>query len=261
MTICIAAICKNDDEENIVFATDHMVSLRPLGQFEHSIEKYKVINENPDDPPSVALLAGQPLLFDSLTKVTSYSSYQQIKSQIIKNFKKKRQNLVQNQIFDIFGIDEEFFKQCLQSPHPSNAMNLMDLILDKVGNFSLNTLILLIGFEENLGRITEISEGGCLDYRDINFHAIGSGDIQAVNTLLFQKQSKTDNLKVTVYNVYKAKRNAEVAEGVGWDTDLLVLNKDGVNKLNKDQLKILSKIYKEESKIGKSHPDLDTLGI
>jgi len=254
MTICIAAICKNGEKENIVFATDHMISLRMLGQFEHSIEKYKVIR----DTSTVAMLAGHPLLFDSLIKVDDDSNFKQTKKTIVQNFKEKRESLIQSQIFDTFGIDQEFFKGFFNNPQPSHAISK---IIEKVSNFQLGTAILLIGFENGSAEISEITEGGCLDYRDINFHAIGTGHIQAVNTLLFQKQSKTDTLQTTIYNVYKAKRNAEVAEGVGKETDLLILNEEGVIKFDESQLNILSDIYEEELESGKTNPKLDDLGL
>ncbi|KAF5412187.1 MAG: hypothetical protein C5S47_02030 [Candidatus Methanogasteraceae archaeon] len=72
MTICIAAIAKENDSEYIVFSTDHMVTTY-MGQFEHSILKYVELNQN-----TVAMLAGQVLLFDDLIKLSgSNDSYQE----------------------------------------------------------------------------------------------------------------------------------------------------------------------------------------
>ena len=62
MTICIAAIGRDEiGNEFIVFATDHMISIDNLGQFEKTIEKHKKINDN-----TVAMLAGRPLFFNDL---------------------------------------------------------------------------------------------------------------------------------------------------------------------------------------------------
>lgn len=58
MTICIAAICKEQDEEFIVFSTDHMITTS-MGQFEHSFLKYKQLNKH-----TVAMLAGDPFIFE-----------------------------------------------------------------------------------------------------------------------------------------------------------------------------------------------------
>ena len=44
MTICIAAIGKDEKgNEFVVFATDHMVSIGTLGQFEKTIAKYVIL--------------------------------------------------------------------------------------------------------------------------------------------------------------------------------------------------------------------------
>ena len=45
MTICISAICKENEDEHIVFAVDHMITTYN-GEFEHAIKKYNIINKN-----------------------------------------------------------------------------------------------------------------------------------------------------------------------------------------------------------------------
>lgn len=95
----------------------------------------------------------------------------------------------------------------------------------------------------------------------MNFHAIGSGAVQAKNTLLFQKHSKTTPLLPAIYNVYKAKRNAEVSEGVGRETEMLVLNADGVQQLSDDDLTILNKIYVQELQYGKDNTELNKISV
>jgi|TARA_Y100000310_G_scaffold83483_1_gene80156 hypothetical protein len=95
----------------------------------------------------------------------------------------------------------------------------------------------------------------------MNFHAIGSGNLQAANTMLFQKHDKCEPLLGTIYNVYKAKRNAEVLEGVGKETELLILSLSGCNKLNEKDLNILETIYHEELNFGKNHQDLSKINL
>lgn len=253
MTICLAAIAKEEDREYVVFATDHMVTTQ-IGQFEHSIVKYKKLNEN-----TIAMLAGNPLIFDELVKLKDgSSSYETIKKEIFENFKNKRKEIIKNQIFDIFGIDEKFIIDSLSKPIPNP---IVDNIFEQIIEFKLETGILLIGFDNGNANITEINEEKMDDFREMNFHAIGSGNIQAANTLLFQKHDKRDPLLATLYNVYKAKRNAEVLQGVGKETELLVLNKDGCKKVDENSTKILEEIYKEELKFGKTHPKLSKINI
>jgi len=81
--------------------------------------------------------------------------------------------------------------------------------------------------------------------------------MQALNTLLFQRHSKNDSLVPTVYNVYKAKRNAEVAIGVGRETDLLVLTQTKLYKIDGNLMKILARVYDKELQFGKTNKNIN----
>ena len=59
-----------------------------------------------------------------------------------------------------------------------------------------------------------------------------------------------------MYNVYKAKKNSEVSQGVGKETDMLVLFQDGSTLINSDDLEKLNNLYEKELNYGKQHQDL-----
>lgn len=99
-----------------------------------------------------------------------------------------------------------------------------------------------MGFEDGKAKISEIVDTCIEDYGQINFNTIGSGSIQAQNTLLFQHHSRQDDLKTTLYNVYKAKKNAEVMQGVGKETDIGYLSQNGVKMLDGKSINILDEI-------------------
>lgn len=253
MTICIATIgtCSEfDNKEAIIFATDHMITLENIGQFEHSIEKYRKINET-----TIAMLSGQALLFkDILKEVDTKKSLEKIKDTIQKNMKNIRDKRLKNVIFDKFKIDFDYLKTLLPVPQHND---LICEILDIIKKFDLKTSIILLGFVNNKAQIIEINETQAINTRDINFDAIGSGGIQAINTLLFQRHSKSNSLETTIYNTYKAKRNAEVSVGVGKETDLLVLVSDGtLYRIGEKQINILKDIYTNEMKFGKENKQL-----
>ena len=94
MTICVAALSKEDEKEYIVFAADHMVTTEQ-GQFEHSITKHKQINDS-----TVAMLSGIPLFFDELIKLSNCNcSFDKIKAEIFQNFKDKKKDMIKNEVF------------------------------------------------------------------------------------------------------------------------------------------------------------------
>ncbi|MEA1864094.1 MAG: hypothetical protein U9N46_02675 [Euryarchaeota archaeon] len=62
-------------------------------------------------------------------------------------------------------------------------------------------------------------------------------------------------------NVYKAKKNAEVSEGVGKETEMLVLGEGGVQQLSNEDLAILDTIYMKELQYGKNSSELSKMRV
>lgn len=180
MTICIAAIGKDEKgNEFIVFATDHMVSIGDLGQFEKTISKYKVVNNN-----TVTMLSGNPLIFDAVIhECKNCHSYKDVKDSIFTNLCKVKDEQIKNQILNTYKIDFDYIKEILKG---SVQNKFIDNALMSISTHTLESIVLLIGFDQHLAQITEIGEIGMLDFRDIDFGCICSGAVQAMNTLLFQ---------------------------------------------------------------------------
>ena len=253
MTICISAICTENNEENIAFAVDHMTSTG-IGEFEHSINKYRCLNTN-----TVAMIAGNALLMDYfLSDDYSNNSYKEIQKILEEKFKQKRLEIIEKEVLNIFSIDFNYVKELLKNPITND---LQSTILKRIAQTKLNTAILLIGFEDGKAKISEITDSQIGSFDQINFHTIGSGSIQAQNTLLFQKHSKECDLKITLYNVFKAKKNAEVMRSVGKKTDIGYLNRNGINMLKDENIKILEEIYNTELNCGKQHYKLKELEL
>lgn len=156
---------------------------------------------------------------------------------------------IKKQLLDQYKLDFDFIKEVMKGQVQNKYI---DNILQSISEASLDSAILVIGFKNHLAQITEIRDIGMFDYRDIDFGCIGSGAVQAMNTLLFQRHSKSDSLATTLYNVYKAKRNAEVAVGVGEETDMAILSSKGVKQIKSDNLEILRKVYEKELTLGKT---------
>ena len=253
MTICISAICMENDKENVAFAVDHMITTG-IGQFEHDICKYKVLSDN-----TVGMLAGNALLMDYfLEDDYSAKSYSDIQSILEEKFNQKRLEKIQKEILDVFKIDWDDIKEILKNPLTNEFQTH---IIKNITKTKSNTVIILIGFEDGKAKISEIGDGGIETYDKIYFNTIGSGSIQAQNTLLFQKHSKQDDLKTTLYNVFKAKRNVEVMQGVGKETDIGYLNENGITLLDDESIGILDEIYNVELNYGKNHKKLNDLNI
>lgn len=257
MTICIAAIGSDEnDEEFIVFTTDHMISFQAsVSQFEHAIEKYKAIN-----PTTVIMFSGDTLLFDEI--MSKYSDGEKPISEVAEDLhtimQEIRTDRIERQLLKPIGYNRTHIPNIAVAPIQNDVQKEL---LDKIVKSNLQSFLLVIGFDEDgVAQMFEVNEFVVNRLREINFSAIGSGAIQAFNTLLSQKHSKKDDLPTTVYNVYKAKRNSEVSVGVGKETDLLLLHKDGLRKAGPTCINELSEIYLSELRYGKEKTPTDIKG-
>jgi len=243
----------DEEGEALVFATDRMITSMLLGQFEHNIEKYRRLT-----PTTVAMVSGElnnyQKIFDNLKIEDSYDTIEQ---KIYDNIIKERDGMIEKEIFSRFKIDQDYIKNVLSDNMPNK---IIDGMLNDIKNFEFQVSVLLAGFKGGHAYISDIKERSISYRRDISFSAIGSGSIQAINTLFFQKHSKNEGIKTTLYNVYKAKRNSEVAIGVGKETDLFILSNTGnLYKVEQENISKLSEIYESEMKYGKESKHLNDI--
>lgn len=73
--------------------------------------------------------------------------------------------------------------------------------------------------------------------------AIGSGGMHASISLAMTQHSPLATLSQCLFNVYRAKRSAETAPGVGDATDMVVVNATGPRTLSQAALDELSRLY------------------
>lgn len=256
MTVCISSIGKSDNgEEVMVLGADKMLTNSYLeAQFEHPISKYKQIGDR-----FVCMLAGNPLIFDETLKVVSVDDkYEEALEKIQKNLLEMYYKRIERELLNAYRVTWAFVEEALKSPIENQYM---DQLMKKILEYTLGTDIMLTGFSGKEARMSTVSEGGTIQFREIGFAVIGSGYTEATNTLLFQRQSRDTPLRETVYNVFKAKRNAEVSSGVGKETDFIIQTKKSIKSVKKEDMERLSKIYDEELEYGKKHKYLDELAI
>ena len=78
------------------------------------------------------------------------------------------------------------------------------------------------------------------------YTAVGSGGVHAAVRLSLGQHNKVAPLLDTVYNVYEAKKAAEVAPGVGKMTDLAIIKNGKVSYAGKSLFDALEKAHKEK---------------
>jgi hypothetical protein len=260
MTICIAAIC--DNGAYIVVGVDQMFTIGPPlnVEFEPSLSKIDPLGFG-----CVALASGNSLFANELIRRVNskLASGKIFPIMDIANVTKEEYALLrdekieENVIRANFGQDLISFRMkggflpgYLQ-PQPG----IYQQIVVQVNQFNLNLELIVSGVDSVGGHIFCVGHPGTLaNFDKLGYAAIGSGAIHAVVSLSLGGQTPKSSLAETLYSVYSGKRSAEVAPGVGKETEIAVICKEGTSPATKPLLAELEKAYNE--RIQKVAPDL-----
>ena len=74
----------------------------------------------------------------------------------------------------------------------------------------------------------------------LGYHAIGSGHRHAILSLVTLQNSTLVDVHRAIFNVYFAKRQSEIAPGVGAGTDMIVITEEKMEAVDSTMLKALS---------------------
>jgi hypothetical protein len=247
MTVCIAAI--NQKHKLIAFATDRMVTATfPPIEFEHSLPKLTPINDY-----CVALSAGDALvgkeIFDDVIKRTAgetSSSITQIVERTKESYQRKRLQILEAVHLRSRGINHQIFitEGAKILPPPTYAQ-----IDYAFATFMLSVEAIIVGVDDSGPSIYGIRNPGLVNcYNSIGFHAIGTGGMHALVSLIETYNPAVGEAE-TMYTVFRAKKVAEVAPGVGPRTDLgmgVFSQKIKYFEENTELIKKFSELYKEE---------------
>lgn len=81
----------------------------------------------------------------------------------------------------------------------------------------------------------------------VGYHSIGIGHRHAVLKLVSLGQHQSKSINETVFNVYCAKRVAELAPGVGQATSMKIVTGQGTQSVEQDILDKLNPVFDEHS--------------
>jgi hypothetical protein len=111
--------------------------------------------------------------------------------------------------------------------------------------YALGVNLLLAGVDDSGAHIHTNGDpgGGNTRHDAMGWAAIGIGAAHVVPSMVGFGHSARDGYKETLFRVYASKRRAEVAPGVGSDTEMAVITVDGTKRLSGDVMGKLGVIY------------------
>src|SRR5258708_5039477 len=219
MTVCIAGICNQG--KTIVVAADRMVTAGPPMnlEFEHDRSKVSKLTSS-----CAAMNAGDALLAHDILRsvrggLQNEPDVDAVVGLLVEAYTRARQVRIEEQLRAIGLTLATFLAEGLKQLGP-----LFPNMVQQVTQMNANVELLVAGFTtQGDARVAFVHNPGAVRWFDpLGFHAVGSGGMHAAMALISLGHSISDPPERAVLNVYEAKRKAEVAPGLGRQTDVLV---------------------------------------
>lgn len=257
MTVGIGAICENG--KAVVVAADKMITFgNPMNLqteppalkkiFELTEKALLVFSGSTADGeeiiagarPTIAANPRQPMKDVAEVVKQSYANH-------------KQRRIEDNILRPMLGADFAKFQNLVaQSPTSQILQQVLGLIMQH----NLNTDVLIAGLDDTGAHVFIVTHPGqLLPLATTGFGAVGSGAVHAAVRLSLSQHTGAASLIDTLYNVYEAKRSAEVAPGVGKLTDLALIYNGRICSAGPDLLKALDNSHKEKPTLSKHEHD------
>ncbi len=242
MTVCIAAMCGGEDDARVVVAADRLVTSAGFMEFEHAGSKIVelsgkalvMVAGNTNDGMRLVNEAAQEMdgALDAIPEVAEFLG---------KQYAAARLHRAEQGLLKTRGLDLESFYNLHNSLHPQVVM----LLDNGLAQWDLGVELLLAGIDDRGAHIhtNHNPGGGNQDHMAIGWAGIGSGAVHVLQSMAGFGHGADADYGQTLFRVYASKRRAEVAPGVGLETDVAVINQDGIKRLSETELDDLGKIY------------------
>jgi 20S proteasome alpha/beta subunit len=248
MTVCVGALCENG--QTVVVAADKMVTFGapmslqmepPVLKKITQIDERSVVLFSGSVPDAEEIIAATKKQIHGLTNLATVNVAEAIKNAYVALKSKRVQETI---LVPFIGADFAKFQSLLaQSPSSQVLQQLLAMVMQH----NLQTEALVGGVDETGGHLFAVSHPGVLlPLETTGYGAVGSGALHAAVRLSLGQHNKVASLLDTVYNVYEAKKAAEVAPGVGKLTDLAIIKAGKITFAGKPLFDALEKAHKEK---------------
>lgn len=261
MTICIAAIC--DKGSACVISADREITLPGVAlEYEHRESKIEMLSKT-----CAVMSAGDVLYATEVITKTRSGIAQDREVSIISIAERLRDNFIathQYRAESVFLTPRGFtFKEFKEKGAQQIGQPTYQEIQNQLFGFGINVVdFLVVGVDSTGGHIFRVhydgvAGGSWLEWCDkLGHRETGMGQLHASIHLSIAGQYRGLSLAETVFNVYSAKKIAELAPGVGQETDLAIITPQGIRFCDKSIFDNLEGIRGEIKQI---KPDLSKL--
>jgi 20S proteasome alpha/beta subunit len=217
-----------------------------LTEFEHEVPKIKRLTDR-----IVAMISGDALKGSQLASAVRAvmpaggTSVQQVAQVLADQYGALRRAQLDAELFGPRGLSLEIFYA--QGGQTRMVPQIAGGIDQQVMQFNLGIDLLIAGVDDEGGHLFSVhNPGGAVnDFAPIGFASVGSGTLHATQSLIGFRHTSARDLHQTVFSVYASKRRAEVAPGVGLDTDLAIIRESGIHYVAPEIVAQLATLFDE----------------
>lgn len=242
MTVCIAGLCGDGEDSRVVVAADHLVTSGGFMEFEHPGSKIVPLCDK-----ALVMVAGNTN--DGMRLVNQAAAdlsgvepvIADLSEDLGRRYAEARLHRAEQGLLVRRGLNLETFYSMHGSLNPQTVM----LLDNGLAEWDLGVELLLAGVDDAGGHIhtNHNPGGGNQDHGPIGWAAIGSGAVHVLQSMAGFGHGADASYGQTLFRVYASKKRAEVAPGVGNDTDVAVISSDGTKFLSDTELNNLDGIY------------------
>ncbi len=241
----MGALCADGDPRTaVVVASDRMVTFPGIIEFEHAIPKMTVASTK-----AVMLVAGDALVGARLARdvvadpAVHGLPVAGLTRALTHHYAQVRQEEMETQLLASRGLTMQSF----YAQHAALQGQVVFGLDQALAQYNLGVEVLVAGVDDDGAHLFTVhNPGGTERQHDfISYAAIGSGWLHAIQSMIGFAHTDAQGLNETVFRVYASKRRAEVAPGVGHDTDMVVIRGTGVERLSDETLTRLGTLYEE----------------
>jgi len=235
MTVCIAAFAAKS--KAIVLVSDKMLTYDPYGpspmQSDTGVKKILHLADSGWE----VLFSGSGAFADKVVKEgvialkakpTIRDSCQEMMECVRTAHQTVRERDLADAVFKPYLLDKDSFLKRGSDVQPLEE-GLSRKITNDLIKFNTGTTLMCCGFDRDGPHIFCVGDDGIPETRDLEgFCAIGIGSEAATSRLLWEETDRDDPLGTALYEVFHAKVQAEIIQGVGylWDAYIIVPGKN-----------------------------------
>ena len=260
MTICIAALYHHqygtrvpeDVGMGIVTVSDRMWTMEELGiEYEPALGKYSKLT-----PHIMALVSDNISVHSDLLRATQRYIAEKDGPVFVDEIAQKYGEFLQQMrasrasqyALSLYGLSVDAFIEKQKHMDP-NFLASFDSAMQRY-EVSIKAQAIIVGFDPDFSAhiyyVDNDGIGHCYD--DIGFCCIGAGHTHAVSQFALRGYANTFGFYPALLTAYVAKKAAEVAPGVGTQTDIHQIIKLGTFPMLQETSQLLEKTYKSYDK-------------